>query len=195
MMATESELKERIKAVARDWVEEGPESRVKESRVYAVVSLLGLLTPLAKQGAHNPNFRNVNKQATERELRNLAARLKAARDALNSLHKPAIEALADADMECRTARWALNRMLNSIDLVDLSGVPVDPERGPSNPYKQALMHHLAEAYFLLTGKHPTRSKNKKSFTDFVREMLKAMSITIGSVENAVRRECEAFAAW
>jgi hypothetical protein len=86
--------------------------------------------------------------------------------------------------------WALS--MSPALSVDLSDVPVDSKRGPSNLAEQMIMHNLAGAYFHLTGKHPTpsaSSKKTKSFSEFVQEMLDAMSIKIGSVEHAVRHEC------
>ena len=85
-------------------------------------------------------------------------------------------------------------MLISIQAADLSDVPVNVKRQSSNQFdhNRMVMHNLAEAYFHLTGKRPTRSassKKSKSFTDFVRDMLEATSIQISSVDNAVKCEC------
>ena len=192
-MVTESELKGHIEAVALRWVEEGLESR--ESRVDFVVSRLteiALFVPAAKLGTRLPMERKVGKGATKAELQNLAIRLDAAIGALCSLHEPAIKALAEAGMVRLSAHLALDRMLNSVHAVDLSDVPADPKRGPSNLVEAMIMHKLANAYFHLTGKRPTRSassKKTKSFTDFARKMLGAMDIKIGSIENAVKCEC------
>jgi len=160
-----------------------------ESRLAAAVSRLAfvsLLAPLAKRGASHPTLRQAGKRVTEAELQTLALRLEEALDALNSLHNPAIAALADTGMDCQTARLALDRMLNSVHAADLSRVPPDPERQPSNLFERAVMGNLSIEYSCLTGERLVRSKR---FTAFVREMLAVMHIKLGSVENAVRREC------
>ncbi len=179
----------RIEAVLRRWAEPG-----RESYVNYAISLLGFvslldLAPFAKQvRARTARAQaKFGRTATEAKLKKFAFHVEAAIGVLNSFLEPAIA--AHSSFGDGTARLALVSILNSAQAADLKHVPVVPKRGPSKRWKLLLMRHLAWSYFLVTGKHPTRSKNRESFTDFTREMLEAMRIKIGSLEYAVRCGC------
>ena len=183
-------MKQSIRDVAHALaVEHGRERYVDEAVSH--LARIALLAPLAKRGAAHPTFRDLGKQETEKELQYCTRRLKKALESLQSLHAPAIAALADAGVVHRTACLELDRLFIGVQTAaaNVSRVPLHPKRGPakSDLFERGVMDNFAQAYFSLTGEHLKQST--RCYT-LVQKMLEVMGIEIKDIEGAVRRECK-----
>ena len=146
--------------------------------VRAVTSIAGAKAAVLRL-AGKPGFRNVGQRQSEKDRRKLASGLKKAIGALDSAHKPLLEALASSMPG--VVRSILEGTLKDVLAADLSGVPAHPGKGPGRPQsslsaqrQRALTFLLADIYLDLSGEYPEPSKKRYGFRAFVDAMFAAM---------------------
>jgi hypothetical protein len=124
-----------------------------------------LLTRIAEAGPQPiPNcFRDIGRAGTRKELESLANRADALERAISDLHQPAIGALAESGF---VARQSILDFLRSLALAARgpralayleNEVPIKPKSTkPPDMLANGVGAILANDYFVLTGKKPTR---------------------------------------
>jgi len=146
--------------------------------VRAVTSIAGAKAAMLRLSG-KPGFRNVGQRQSETDRRTLASGLKKAIGALDSAHKPLLEALASSMPG--VVRSILEGTLKDVLAADLSGVPAHPGKGPGRPQsslsaqrQRALTFLLADIYLDLSGEYPEPSKKRYGFRAFADAMFAAM---------------------
>jgi hypothetical protein len=92
-----------------------------------IVDVRALLLPLEGK----PRFRNVGQRQSEKDRRKVASGFKKAIGALDSAHKPLLDALASVGPS--DVRSTMQRALEVVLAADLSGVPAHPGKGRGRP--------------------------------------------------------------
>jgi hypothetical protein len=148
--------------------------------VRAVTSIAGAKAAVLRLGG-KPGFRNVGQQQSEKDRRKLASGLKKAIGALDSAHKPLLDALASSMPG--VVRSILEGMLKDVLAADLSGVPAHPGKGPGRPEsslsaqpQRALTFLLADIYLDMSGEDPKPFKKRYGFHAFANAMFEAMGM-------------------
>ncbi len=161
--------------------------------VRAVTSIAGAKAAVLRLGG-KPGFHNVGQRQSEKDRRKLASGLKKAIGALDSAHKPLLDALASS--KPGVVRSILEGTLKDVLAADLSGVPAHPGKGPGRPKsslsaqpQRALTFLLADIYLDLSGECPEPSIKRYGFHAFANAMFKAMGIELPS-RHIVRAACE-----
>ncbi len=163
--------------------------------------LLGAIATLSEvdrhgSGALPQKFSIANRRCTKKELESLIYLTGNCAEQLETLHQPAILALANngfirgENISPEKLRTIAKKAAES----DLSWVPEKlPGGRPQNRRSHAVATLLAYYYEMLTGKKPTRSVDPYKvsdaaygpFTDFVREIFKILGLPV-NVEDIAR---------
>lgn len=125
-----------------------------------------------------PAFKVVGRSATKSELEDLASIALRLVKRIESLHEPAITALADAGLWDRSSvkRYA-KTIADTARAADLSEVPEKQGGGRPSGMPLNITKILAGDYEVLTGAEPTRSDGRNSaFLDFVTEIFQILGV-------------------
>ena len=141
-----------------------------------------------------PGSRNVGRRRSEEDRRKSASALEKANRALKSAHKPFLDALARSKLGNLPS--TLERALEGVLAVDLSGVPAHPGKRRARPDyslsaqpQRALTYFLAAVYRALSGECPKPTKKRYGFYAFTGAMFEAMGMK-GPSRDIVRAACE-----
>ena len=174
---------ERIEGVLREKLKlrkDFPEEELQKRIALAVTSIAGTKSALEWIDPRSPQFRKIGRRKAKEELRDkLAPKMKALLDVINTLHKPALDALSRAGSQLGVMHAMLQSELKIIRAVDLSEVPENPGRGRDfcDQPQRALSFRLAEVFLDLTGERPAaREKGRYGFHDFAHDTFRAMEI-------------------
>jgi len=175
-MASDNNLCARIEAVLRTLPlqQELPEAELERRVSRTITDIAGAKCALSEL-LPKPGLRKVGRKKTDKEVSKLDASLTAAIAAIDALHKPALEVLADAKLG--VVHSILKGTLKIVRAANTSGVPEDPERQAATQLEKALTIRLAEIFLDWTGRWPDRSEKKDSnFRNFAGEMFAAMGV-------------------
>ena len=148
----------------------------------------------------NPAFDVVGRQSTIKELDVLAKKCEGLTECLESLHGPAIDALAEAGFSDRHLLLKLaSQAYISTQRADVSNVPESQGKGrPEARLSSGIARILAFNYQELTGNKPTINVDPYShghkaygpFLDFVKDVFNALGVR-ASPEASAREAIEA----
>jgi len=176
---------ERIERILREGLqlrEDLPAEQLERHVARAVMNIAGAKAAMIRLGG-KAGFRNVGRRQAEKDRSKLASDLKTFIRALDSAHKPLLDALAHAGSKLGIMRFLLDleAELGIIRAADLSAVPANPGPKPgrqratfSAQPQRALTFLLADIYLDLSGEYPEPSKKRYGFHAFADAMFAAM---------------------
>jgi hypothetical protein len=187
---------ERIKDVLRQKLKlrmDFPEEELQKRIARAVTSIAGAKSALKWIKPQRPGFHEIGRKQTDEELHGkLAPKVEALINTIDSLHKPALDALGAAGSQLGVVRSMLEAELKIICAADLSAVPENPGRGrgSSAQPQRALSFLLAEVFLDLTGEYPApREKKPHGFRSFALTMFETMDIRPPPSDRMLRDAC------
>jgi hypothetical protein len=158
----------------KDFQEEELQRRIAR----AVTSIAGAKSALKWIKPRRPAFREIGRKQTDEELHGkLAPKMKALINTIDSLHKPALDALNHAGSQLGVVRSMLEAELKIVHAADLSTVPTPtgcPKGSLFAQPQRGLTLTLAKIYLDLTGEYPTGAKKRYGFRAFADAMFAAM---------------------
>jgi hypothetical protein len=170
---------ERIEGVLREKLQlrkDLPAEQLERRIARAVTHIAGAKAATLRLASHS-GFRHAGQRQTEEDRHKLAAALQTAIAAIDSTHKPGLEALAHAGSNLGILRSILEAELKTVRGADLSAVSTKtgcPKGSHSRQPQRALTFALAEIYLDLTGEYPTGARKRYGFRAFADAMFAAM---------------------